>query len=716
MADSRESQGPASMASAEPENLDQVRTLAHYLLENPVANAILDSVAGYALILNQDRQVVAVNRVLLGELGLGAPDRIQGLRVGELLRCIQVQEVSGGFGTIGACSHCGNTFSVLASLEIDGKVMPEPTPPMDRRSVRQNGAFQVRSTPVRLGGHDLLVFTLQNISGQQRREALEQIFFHDILNLVEGLDGIANRLLDQPATVASSAGQIRDLSCQLSEEIQNQRILLTAEEGGLVADTQETRPAEILDKVRSIFSHHEAAEGRHLEICHGPTGTFPTDPVLLTRVLVNLVKNAFEATPRGGTVKLWHEWKEGERGFLVENPGVIPSEVAERIFERSHSTKATHGRGLGTFSAKLLGERFLGGKVGFTSVPGRATRFFIWLPDSGPEPNHPGERKETLFRSPRLPGTETPALVGPAGADTLLVIDDSLTVRRMLGAILARRYRVLLAASGAEGLGMALEHAPDLILLDVMMPGLDGFTVCTHLKSDSRTREIPVLFLTALSSEGDEMRALEAGGIDFIPKPISPAVLCARVRNHLELKHTQDKLRNLSLMDGLTGIANRRRFDQYLDLEWQRCTRNAHPLSVVMGDVDFFKAYNDAYGHGQGDDCLRKVAQVFAQALRRPADLAARYGGEEFVCVLPETDREGARIVADQIMAGMALLELPHAQSAISPRVTVSVGVATTSQPSPSGTWQDLVEMADQCLYRAKANGRNRIEGLVTTL
>jgi diguanylate cyclase (GGDEF)-like protein len=305
---------------------------------------------------------------------------------------------------------------------------------------------------------------------------------------------------------------------------------------------------------------------------------------------------------------------------------------------------------------------------------------------------------------------DAPPRLGQEGAHTLLVIDDSHTVRHLLETALARRYRLLMAQTGQEGLSLAQEYAPDLILLDVMMPGMDGFTVCSRLKADSRTREIPVLFLTALCGQGDEMRALEAGAIDFIPKPISPAVLCARVKNHLELKHYQDKLRNLSLMDGLTGIANRRRFDQYLDMEWQRCTRNAHPLSVVMGDVDFFKAYNDGYGHGQGDECLRKVAQVFEQALRRPGDLAARYGGEEFVCILPETDGEGARIVADQIMAGMARLGLPHAYSSVSPRVTVSVGMATALKPAPGQSGKHLVEEADRLLYRAKGQGRNRIE------
>jgi diguanylate cyclase (GGDEF)-like protein len=710
MADSRAPLGSTFLASQEAASIEEVRGLAAALLENPVANAILDAVSGFALILNRGRQVVAVNHELMEELGVTSAETLHGLRVGEILHCIKVQEVTGGFGVPQACSHCGNALAVLASLELEGHEVPAPLPIPAARNLRHSGAFQVRSTPVRLGGHDLLVFTLQNISGQQRREALEQVFFHDILNLVEGLDGIATRILDQPGSASSSAGQIRDLSCQLSEEIQNQRILLSAEEGGLVTDTRDTRPSEILDKVGRVFSHHEVADGRHLVFGHGPAGTFPTDPVLLTRVLVNLVKNALEATPKGETVKVWHEWREGQRGFLVENPGCIPPAVAERVFERSHSTKASRGRGLGTYSARLLGERFLGGRVAFTSPPGGPTRFEVWIPDRGPAPRFPGELEESVFRTPQPSWGEAAPGAGLEGADTVLIIDDSHTVRSLLETILGRHYRTLLAQTGEEGLALALERSPDLILLDVMMPGLDGFAVCSRLKADSRTREIPVLFLTALSGEGDEMKALEAGGIDFIPKPISPAVLCARVRNHLELKHTQDRLRNLSLLDGLTGIANRRNFDQYLDLEWQRCTRNGHPLSVVLGDVDFFKDYNDHFGHGQGDECLRKVAAVFDQALRRPGDLAARYGGEEFVCILPETDHEGARIVADQIMAGMACLQLPHPCSGIADLVTVSVGVATVLRPLPGEAWMHLVEAADRFMYQAKAKGRNRIE------
>ena len=639
----------------------RMQGLAESLLENPVTQALLDTLPGYALVLTQDRRLLAGHPQALEELGLTTPESLQALRTGELFRCTPVQE---GFS--------------------------------------RSRQFWVSSAPLRLGGGTHLMFIFKEISEQKRQEAMAQVFLHDLLNLVGGMEGIAARVRDQPVDPETVSGEIKELYGELVDEIQSQRILLGAEAEVAVAANRVTRPCEILERLGRFFTTRAAADGRRLEILAGAPEPFVCDPVLLTRVLVNLVKNALEATPRGGTVKVWHERREGRRGFVVENPGVIPSEVAGRVFERCFSTKGCRGRGLGTYGAKLLGEQLLGGEVGFAPHGGANTRFFIWIPDDGACPAvEPGW-------SGLSGGSQDQA---PEGADTLLVVDDSRTLCRLLGNLLCPRYRVLTAETGEDGFTLALKCRPDIILLDVMMPDMDGFAVCRRLKGDSRTREIPVLFLTALGGEADEMRALEAGGIDFILKPISPPVLAARVRNQLEQKHQQDRLRNLSLLDGLTGIANRRRFDQYLEMEWQRCSRNAQPLSLVMGDVDFFKAYNDGYGHGRGDDCLRAVAKVFGMALRRPADLAARYGGEEFVCVLPETDQEGARIVADQIMAQMEDLAMPHAYSGIAGHVTVSVGIATANRPSLGRPWRSLVEEADAWLYEAKGRGRNRIEG-----
>jgi diguanylate cyclase (GGDEF)-like protein len=257
---------------------------------------------------------------------------------------------------------------------------------------------------------------------------------------------------------------------------------------------------------------------------------------------------------------------------------------------------------------------------------------------------------------------------------------------------------------------MAQEGLPDLILLDALMPGMDGFTVCERLKADPRTQEIPVLFLTALQGEVDEIRALSAGAIDFIQKPINAATVLARVRNHIELKRSKDRLQELAVQDGLTFLSNRRHFDQVLAREWQRSRREGSPLALILGDVDCFKNFNDAYGHVAGDACLKAVAGAFQGALRRPADLAARFGGEEFVCLLPDTDEAGARAVAEGITQAMAERALPHDHSHVAPHVTVSLGVAAVFPAMDEGA-ASLVAEADRRMYEAKRKAKARNPG-----
>lgn len=298
----------------------------------------------------------------------------------------------------------------------------------------------------------------------------------------------------------------------------------------------------------------------------------------------------------------------------------------------------------------------------------------------------------------------------PVSAGTVLVVDDSLTMRNALRKVLEGEHRVLLASNGHEALALAVEEQPDLVILDGVMPGMDGYAVCARLKSDPRTEDLPVLFLTGLDSEADETLALEAGAIDFITKPFRPRVVAARIRNHMELKRLRDHLRDLSLVDGLTGIANRRRFDRSLRQAWATAQHERRSLAVILGDVDYFKRYNDAYGHQAGDACLQAVARAFSQALPGRSDLAARYGGEEFVALLPEADQARAATVAERIRAEVRALNLPHAQSDVSELVTVSLGWAT-ARPSEGGTPEALLLRADEKLYEAKRSGRDRVCG-----
>lgn len=295
----------------------------------------------------------------------------------------------------------------------------------------------------------------------------------------------------------------------------------------------------------------------------------------------------------------------------------------------------------------------------------------------------------------------------------VLIVEDSISNIDVLVDALEDRCELSVALSGAEALKAALsENPPDLILLDILMPEMDGYEVCRRLKEDSRTQNIPVIFITALSTEEDETKGLECGAIDYIRKPVSKPIVRARVKNHWELKRHRDLLEDLSAIDGLTCIANRRRFDDSLEREWRRCARSGASLSLIMLDLDFFKAYNDNYGHVAGDTCLKMVAQTMECTLTRAFDLAARYGGDEFAALLSGADAQGALIVARSLQEEIAALEIEHAQSEISDLITVSMGVATAS-PSGDTAYHGLLKAADKALYEAKNNGRDRMKTCV---
>jgi diguanylate cyclase (GGDEF)-like protein len=294
----------------------------------------------------------------------------------------------------------------------------------------------------------------------------------------------------------------------------------------------------------------------------------------------------------------------------------------------------------------------------------------------------------------------------------LLVVDDQPANIQALYRIFAPDYRVLMATSGAKALALCREDPPDLVLLDVVMPGMDGHEVCARLKAEEATRDIPVIFVTSHDAPEQETRGLELGAVDFIAKPVNPAVVRARVRTHLTLKAQSDLLREMVFIDGLTGVANRRCFDERLDAEWRRAARSASPLALLMLDVDHFKRYNDRYGHQVGDECLRRVARALKACVLRPGDLVARYGGEEFACVLPGTDLDGAMTVATGIEQRVRGLEIEHAASDVAAVVTLSVGVAV-GQPRSEDEPAAVLALADAELYRAKHGGRGRACGAV---
>ncbi len=290
----------------------------------------------------------------------------------------------------------------------------------------------------------------------------------------------------------------------------------------------------------------------------------------------------------------------------------------------------------------------------------------------------------------------------------ILVIDDESSNIELLADIFGAAYEVLSASEGLAGLEAAATMMPDVILLDVMMPGIDGYEVCRRLKADPLTSDIPVIFITGLGDVTAETRGLEYGAVDYVTKPISPAAVKARVKNHIALKQAQDQLTRLATTDGLTGLANRRRFDEMLELEYARHTRSGAELSLIMLDIDHFKLYNDSYGHVGGDDCLRKVGQTINSAIVRSTDLAARYGGEEFVCLLPMTGHDAAIAIAEKIRLGISSLAIPHCKSSVADHVTTSLGVVT-ARCVPGRSALHIVALADEQLYAAKSGGRNRI-------
>ncbi len=292
----------------------------------------------------------------------------------------------------------------------------------------------------------------------------------------------------------------------------------------------------------------------------------------------------------------------------------------------------------------------------------------------------------------------------------ILIVDDIKANVRLLETHLADHYECGVAFDGEGGLKMAKQMLPDLILLDIILPDIDGYEVCKRLKSDTKTMNIPIVFLTSLNEIKDETRGLELGAVDYLVKPFRLPIIKARIKNHIELKQTRDLLESLASIDGLTGIPNRRNFDRTMQKEWNRAVRHETPLSLVMMDIDYFKLYNDFYGHAMGDSCLKRVAITIKRALNRASDFAARYGGEEFVAILPGCDKDNAVQTAWGIRKAIYDLNIPHETSDTAGCITLSLGVATFHPMQDEKLPLKLITTADEALYRAKEAGRNTVE------
>ncbi|MEA5602545.1 PleD family two-component system response regulator [Nostoc sp. UHCC 0252] len=305
----------------------------------------------------------------------------------------------------------------------------------------------------------------------------------------------------------------------------------------------------------------------------------------------------------------------------------------------------------------------------------------------------------------------------------VLIVDDEPFIRMILRHFLEREgYKIAEAQNGREALTAFNQLHPDIILLDAIMPDMDGFECCTHLELLDCGKHTPVLMITGLEDQESVDRAFAVGAMDYVTKPIHWPVLRQRVKRLIQQSQLQQKLeavnvelQRLVTIDGLTQVANRRRFEEYFNQEWQRLKREQRPLSLILCDVDFFKSYNDTYGHRVGDRCLQEIAQAIKDIINRPADLVARYGGEEFVVILPDTDVEGAIHVAEKICHAVRTLAIPHENSPVKAYVTISVGL-TTQIPQPDSDLEEMIDEADRALYEAKAAGRDRfVQNILTT-
>lgn len=324
--------------------------------------------------------------------------------------------------------------------------------------------------------------------------------------------------------------------------------------------------------------------------------------------------------------------------------------------------------------------------------------------------------------------------------NTILIVDDTFESRELLKRNLMKWgcYRVITANSASEafqileGTSKFGKTTIDLILLDVVMPGMDGIEACIKIKSDERLTDIPIIMVTGMEQISVLEEAFKAGAMDFIKKPFNMLELNARIRSALKLKQEMDKrkarerelievtaelkevnniLEQLSNIDGLTGVANRRAFDSYFEKEWKRAVRTKEPICIILLDIDKFKAFNDTYGHQEGDDCLKKVAHIFDSTMKRSSDLVARYGGEEFSAVLPDTNLEAAIQLAEQVRVNVVNEKIPNENSSVANYLTISAGVACAF-PNEFYTPEQLLKMADQGLYYCKKNGRDQVASI----
>ncbi|MBZ0112626.1 MAG: diguanylate cyclase [Thermoanaerobaculia bacterium] len=619
-----------------------------------------------------------------------------------------------------------------------------------------------------------LIWSLQRRTEQQRQRAereeaineqlrrvdkLKDEFLantsHELRTPLHGIIGIAESLIDgatgelpEPtdrnlAMIVSSGRRLGTLIDDLLDfsKLQHETLRL------------QPRPVDLRALTDLVLSLQRPLVGdRDLILVHQIPTELPlafADEARVEQILHNLVGNAIKFTP-SGSVEVSAEECDGRLAITVADTGIgIDASDQELIFAsfeqvEGDDTRTYAGTGLGLAISRQLVERH-GGDLTVESVPGEGSRFTFTLPVASPDEIAAAGEVGSVdvggdsagvsvsrVQSSAPPLIEYNGPVAPVGDGnkrfTVLVVDDEPVNRQVLVNQLAMHdYRIVEATGGEEALAAFEENAPDLVLLDIMMPRMSGYDVCRQLRLRYQPADMPVIYLSAKNQVPDLVAGFESGANDYLTKPITKAELLARVRTHLEIldvhrnleqrvrERTEDlhvahlELERLASLDGLTRIANRRIFEESLTRAWADHQRRGSELSVILLDIDYFKYYNDHYGHQAGDEALRAVAAALSGALKRTTDLPARYGGEEFGVVLPDTSSAGAAAIAAAIRQAVLELRIPHEQSQVDEFVSISVGVASLI-PRPQQSSADLVRRADLALYRAKEAGRNRVE------
>lgn len=361
----------------------ELKELARRCAEDPVVQAVLESVQGQLLILNPQRQILAANRQLLKTLQCDGAEELLGQRPGEALRCVNRTSGPGGCGTGRSCMTCGAVISLLASQVKDGPVTGECSLSTDPDGLPGACEYRVRATPLQVAGQRLTIFILNDISGDKRREVLETTFFQDLDHILAGLSDWSDLLLRNHQDAEQIARRIVRLSDQLGAVLENHRLLLQAERGELRPILAPVAVADLFVRLQDETETLSPDEGQRLQLVppSAPARLY-TSPRLLGRILSHMIRNALEATLPTDLVRGWFAVEGGAPCFYIHNPGAMPERVALQVFKRSFSTKAPRGRGLGTYSMKLFGERLLGGEVGFSSSTAAGTCFHVRLPPS----------------------------------------------------------------------------------------------------------------------------------------------------------------------------------------------------------------------------------------------------------------------------------------------------------------------------------------------